>query len=245
MDYYYDDGTQACGPVDEEGLRALISTGTISADTHVWREGMAEWQRLGELLPDLLPAPNPTGPSDGSPSAAEEINFVVCSQCQRTQREENVFRIQGEPICATCKPVYLQRLREGSSSLPAKAERLRLVKVARAQRGIIRCILLFLLLILIVGVLSPDGRSPLTLVLGLALITIRVMEIVYVYQLAAALESSVPLLWALGVLCVGVVSLILLLILIVRATRTLRTAGIRVGLLGADLRALEAELQNG
>lgn len=49
-EWYYADGShQRQGPVDDEALAALQSLGHIGADTLVWHEGMAEWQRLGSV----------------------------------------------------------------------------------------------------------------------------------------------------------------------------------------------------
>jgi len=56
--FYASEGQQQ-GPYPEIQLRELIARGTITADTLVWTEGMANWQRLGEI-PGL--APGDSGP---------------------------------------------------------------------------------------------------------------------------------------------------------------------------------------
>ena len=50
--FYASEGQQQ-GPYPEIQLRELIARGTITADTLVWTEGMANWQRAGEI-PGLL-----------------------------------------------------------------------------------------------------------------------------------------------------------------------------------------------
>jgi hypothetical protein len=51
--FYAFDGKQQ-GPYPEAQLRDLIARGTVTADTLVWTEGMAGWQRAGDI-PDLAP----------------------------------------------------------------------------------------------------------------------------------------------------------------------------------------------
>jgi hypothetical protein len=46
--FYASDGQQR-GPYPGEQLRELIARGTVTADTLVWSEGMAGWQRAGEV----------------------------------------------------------------------------------------------------------------------------------------------------------------------------------------------------
>ena len=41
------------GPYPETQLRAFIANGTVTAETLVWSEGMAGWQRAGDI-PGLL-----------------------------------------------------------------------------------------------------------------------------------------------------------------------------------------------
>ena len=40
---------QQQGPIPEHQLRELIAAGTVTADTLVWSEGMANWQRAGDV----------------------------------------------------------------------------------------------------------------------------------------------------------------------------------------------------
>jgi hypothetical protein len=61
--WFYASNGQQQGPYPEIQLRELIARGTITADTLVWTEGMANWQRAAEI-PGL--APGASGPL-GSP----------------------------------------------------------------------------------------------------------------------------------------------------------------------------------
>ena len=44
---------QQQGPYPEAQLRALIVKGAVTADTLVWSEGMADWQKAG-IIPGLF-----------------------------------------------------------------------------------------------------------------------------------------------------------------------------------------------
>ena len=65
--FYASEGQQQ-GPYPEIQLRELIGRGTITADTLVWTEGMANWQRAGEI-PGLAPGGSapPVMPRSGGP----------------------------------------------------------------------------------------------------------------------------------------------------------------------------------
>ena len=56
--YYAKDGSQQ-GPYDADDMRLAIKTGELSGSDLVWREGMADWQKIKEVaeLASALPAP--------------------------------------------------------------------------------------------------------------------------------------------------------------------------------------------
>lgn len=68
--FYASDGQQQ-GPYPYAQLRELIARGTVKADTLVWSEGMAGWQRAGEI-PGLLSRTSgpPAVPRSGVPPAS-------------------------------------------------------------------------------------------------------------------------------------------------------------------------------
>jgi len=51
--WFFASGGQQQGPYPEAQFRELIGSGTVTADTLVWSEGMAGWQKAGEI-PGLL-----------------------------------------------------------------------------------------------------------------------------------------------------------------------------------------------
>jgi hypothetical protein len=51
--WYFASNCQQQGPYPEAQLRDLVARGTVTADTLVWSEGMAGWQKAGEI-PGLM-----------------------------------------------------------------------------------------------------------------------------------------------------------------------------------------------
>lgn len=66
--WFYAANGQQQGPYPEEQLRDLIARGTVRADTLVWTEGMAGWQKAGEI-PGLMAGGSapPAIPQPGAP----------------------------------------------------------------------------------------------------------------------------------------------------------------------------------
>jgi hypothetical protein len=109
MDWYYAVGEDRKGPLNEEEFQSLVRQGVITAQTLVWREGMANWQPHGSSAPAPVLENAPAG-------------GVICTNCGRTFPGGDVIPLAGGLYCATCKPVALQRLREGDSAASAVEE---------------------------------------------------------------------------------------------------------------------------
>jgi hypothetical protein len=60
IQWHYGEHGQQFGPVSDAELRSLISSGRVSAQTVVWRDGMSGWRPLGEV-PELLPGADVVG----------------------------------------------------------------------------------------------------------------------------------------------------------------------------------------
>ena len=56
--WFYEIRAVAEGPVTEERLRSLLASGELSASNVVWRPGMPDWRRAGEVLGTREPAPS-------------------------------------------------------------------------------------------------------------------------------------------------------------------------------------------
>lgn len=93
--WYYASKDRQMGPVPETELDKLVSTGVILPYTLVWHEGMAEWQTY---------------------SSIRTVAGVVglCSQCEEVELHSEMVRFGEKWVCAKCKDIYTQRLREGT-----------------------------------------------------------------------------------------------------------------------------------
>jgi uncharacterized RDD family membrane protein YckC len=109
MKWYYADQGKQVGPVEEPALDDLVRTGVVRDDTLVWREGMAAWQPLSAARPRSTAPPPPPGPAPaaGRPHAAGP---GYCVECGRPFPMSEMATIGGAPVCALCRPAYMQRV---------------------------------------------------------------------------------------------------------------------------------------
>ena len=101
MNWYYAVGQQQQGPVTEDQMRALAKDGVVTADTMVWREGLADWQPYGVVSGGATPPAGTTG-------------AVLCAECGKSFVADEVVRFGERSICAACKPTFVQRMQEGA-----------------------------------------------------------------------------------------------------------------------------------
>jgi TM2 domain-containing membrane protein YozV len=80
--WYYQQGSNRMGPVDEATIRGLLASGQISIDTLVWTTGMSSWaplqqSSLGAGLP-TPPSAVPTYQAVGvNPNAKDRVAYVL------------------------------------------------------------------------------------------------------------------------------------------------------------------------
>ncbi len=115
MTWFYALNGEQKGPVEEAELRKLFTGGTLSGDSLVWKEGMVDWR------PYRVAVPQPAG--EPSPAVAVVANEVACSECGRMFGPDQVIRVGNGFVCAACKPIVFQKLREGG--VDNEAERVR------------------------------------------------------------------------------------------------------------------------
>ncbi len=94
MNWFYAEGNQQLGPVSDSQLEEFLRSGKISPTTLVWREGMSQWQPLGVARPMAN----------------------VCVECGKSFPPEELIQLNNSPVCAQCKPILLQRMREGAAT---------------------------------------------------------------------------------------------------------------------------------
>ncbi len=143
MNWFYADGGQQRGPIDEAQLVEMIQSGKITQETLVWREGMANWLPLrlarAAVTPSVpppspvpaaspLPAPAsvhgpsgndvpPAGDAAGSvpPQAADDR--ATCAECGRSFAKPETVLYGTVCVCASCRPGFLDRVMGRASSV--------------------------------------------------------------------------------------------------------------------------------
>ena len=118
MNWYYVEAGQQAGPVDDAQLEGLASSGKIQPDTLVWREGMPNWQPFQETRPSglrLAAVPPVMGAGQASAAAASvAADEAVCAECGGIFNKQDMIHHGNMYVCANCKPVFMQKLREGA-----------------------------------------------------------------------------------------------------------------------------------
>ena len=123
------------------------------------------------------------------------------------------------------------------------------LQVAKAQKGVLWCVALNILLSIssrVINAPAPDDPEQVGAAIGLAMLGVQVLYfcvlipvmLYFVYRLATALHSRAAWLWCITMIF-PCVNLILLLVLSSRATKAIRAQGVKVGLMGAKLADLQ------
>jgi len=111
MKWYYADAGRQVGPVEDAQLDELVRSGAVRDDTLIWREGMANWQPHSAVRGPAKPIPIPAA----AVPIAGETRF--CSECGRPYAAHEMVTIGTATVCAQCKPLYMQRAREGGQPI--------------------------------------------------------------------------------------------------------------------------------
>ena len=112
MTWYYADNGRQVGPIEESALDELVAAGVVRDDTLVWHDGMANWQAHGTVR-----APRPPLPPVPLPAVPIGADSGFCSECGRPFPTSQLLNLGTASVCAQCKPIYLQRVREGGQGV--------------------------------------------------------------------------------------------------------------------------------
>ena len=113
MDWYYAANGQQVGPIPESQLDELIRNRTVEGTTLVWRDGLTEWQPLQTVRPTGAVPPLPPLPVPGQGSLKMATATSVCAECQRSFPQSEMVVLNRSWVCEQCKPVFVQRMKEG------------------------------------------------------------------------------------------------------------------------------------
>lgn len=121
MNWFYAYEGQRAGPVDDDEFARLVQAGTVGESTLVWHSGMPDWMPYAQARAVPLAPPPPvsaTGESAANPASPVVyggVSQAQCSQCGRVLPADEVIRLEGFNVCAACKPILLQKMRQGMS----------------------------------------------------------------------------------------------------------------------------------
>jgi hypothetical protein len=129
MNWYYAQGDERKGPVSEAEFDALIAAGTITENTLVWKEGMANWAPLKESRP--VGAGGETAPP----------GWIRCTATGRFFPPEEIVYIEGKPYSAAAKASVMQGLMQTGSMPEADFGRTGPAWENRSQLGFFRAMM--------------------------------------------------------------------------------------------------------
>jgi uncharacterized RDD family membrane protein YckC len=107
MNLYYEVGDKQLGPIGKTELETLVKEKKINAKTRVWQDGMKNWQELGVFVRSRK------GKAVQKKPPAESRPASLCTECGVAFAEEEMIRFQDSWVCAGCKPVFIQKVKEG------------------------------------------------------------------------------------------------------------------------------------
>jgi uncharacterized RDD family membrane protein YckC len=115
---YYAINGQRQGPIAQVEFERLVSTGVITDQTLVWKEGMADWKPYGEVkavMPPTVPtdaAAAGTGSFTTGPSGMAE-ETAVCAVSGKTFPKREMIQYEGKWVSAQHRDEFFQRIRQG------------------------------------------------------------------------------------------------------------------------------------
>lgn len=117
MNWYYASQGRRVGPVDDTEFEALVETGAITQDTLVWNETLSQWTPYG-ALEQSTPPQTPQPKQRQEPRERSAVNFeqkkATCNECGKQFPQDDMIRYQDVWVCANCKPIFVQKLKEGA-----------------------------------------------------------------------------------------------------------------------------------
>lgn len=78
-DWYYVDGRERVGPVDQETILEMIQSEKLDGESYLWRKGFDDWMQLNDIpeLLELIEIPEDYVPEDLPPSIDDIPPFVT------------------------------------------------------------------------------------------------------------------------------------------------------------------------
>lgn len=106
MTWHYVLNGSPAGPIDATELSQKVAEGVITPATLVWREGMTDWIPYSETRAAELPTAGGT----------------TCTHCNGSFPPDQLIQLGGSPVCPACKPIALEKVREGVTTNSAAVQ---------------------------------------------------------------------------------------------------------------------------
>jgi uncharacterized RDD family membrane protein YckC len=119
MNWFYANAGQQAGPVNDADFERLTREGVIQPGTLVWREGMAQWEPLANAR--VPAAPVATADAAVANQPVPLVRQVRCDECRKLVPAGETMQVGNATICVACKPIYVQKLREGAVTFSAQS----------------------------------------------------------------------------------------------------------------------------
>jgi len=114
MSWHYAEDNGTKGPIPEGAFEALVRAGRVKSTTLVWREGMADWIPLSEAAPEILIAAASPPATGASAASSADTDQITCIECGGQFPRSQAVGLPGGWVCAMCKPLRVQKLKEGA-----------------------------------------------------------------------------------------------------------------------------------
>lgn len=123
MSWYYAENNERRGPIEDAAFQTLVESGAIKPDTLVWREGYATWMPFSEAAGATAGLSSPPVATASALAEARPVSgtttltssAAICSQCGRLFSADEMVSYENRYVCADCKPVFFQKIKEGAS----------------------------------------------------------------------------------------------------------------------------------
>ena len=112
MSWYYAENNERRGPIEDADFQSLVAAGTIKPDTLVWREGLANGCPTARLRSRSGASASASSPA--TVVGSTDTSAQACSQCGRLFPADEMVSYEGRYICAECKPLFFQKIKEGA-----------------------------------------------------------------------------------------------------------------------------------
>lgn len=108
MNWYYSVNGQRVGPVTDQEMARLVAEGTVTAETLVWKNGMAEWRPWHEVGPtaNLTPPPPPMPGADRAASAETAIEEPVNAEAFWAAVRQNGYAVSAAGVLGRAFDLY-------------------------------------------------------------------------------------------------------------------------------------------